>query len=154
MSCFFSNGLNFSCKQCSYCCRHEPGFVYLSKNDLTKLCTWFKLNAVDFCKKYCRWVYYYDGTEVLCLQEKENYDCIYWDKGCIIYEARPVQCKTYPFWSTILKDKETWDNEADFCPGINKGTLHSAEEILNCKNLSIVNRPLCRDDFEKLFGES
>lgn len=151
--CFFSDGLNFSCKQCSHCCRHEPGYVYLSKKDLTKFCSWFNLDIREFCNKFCRWVDYYDGNEVLCLQEKPNYDCIFWNQGCTAYEARPVQCRTYPFWSFLLTDEKTWNEEAKSCPGINQGTLHSKEEILQAESKYRENRPLSRKDYDKMLGE-
>lgn len=127
---FYKNGLKFSCQQCSCCCRHEPGFVYLSEKDLTKILMQFNIERESFIKEHCRWVPYYDGTEVLCLNEKENNDCCFWDNGCTIYQARPVQCRTYPFWDFILKNKNEWKECAKDCPGIDKGETHSYDEIL------------------------
>lgn len=126
---FVENGLHFECKQCSHCCRHEPGFVYLSENDLTKLCDWFTLDRARFIENYCRWVPYYDGNEVLCLQELANCDCIFWKNGCTAYGARPSQCRTYPFWDFIIRDAISWQKEASECPGINDGELHTWTEI-------------------------
>ncbi len=139
---FYTNGLNFSCKQCSGCCRHDPGYVYLSQSDLTNLCTKLNLSEQDFIKKYCRIVPYYDGTEVLCLQEKSNYDCIFWDNGCQVYTARPIQCSTYPFWTYLLESKERWNQEAESCPGINTGEKLNKSEICDRMNLYRNNQPL------------
>lgn len=139
---FIENGLNFSCQRCSCCCGKEPGFVYLSQTDLTNLCLWFKLSEGDFIKKYCRTIPYYDGTEVLCLKEKENYDCILWDNGCTAYKARPIQCSTYPFWSKILSSEFMWKEEESSCPGINKGKLWKKEEILEQLNKYKNNKPI------------
>ncbi len=139
---FYSDGLNFSCKQCSGCCRHDPGFVYLSQIDLENLCTSLKLSESDFIQNYCRVVPYYDGTEVLCLQEKSNYDCIFWNEGCEVYTARPIQCSTYPFWTFLLKSKATWDAESASCPGINSGKLLKKSEICDRMELYKNNRPL------------
>jgi Fe-S-cluster containining protein len=33
------------------------------------------------------------------------------DKLCQIYEARPSQCSTYPFWPTIMKSPTSWNRE-------------------------------------------
>ena len=88
---FYKNGLKFTCKRCSFCCGHSPGFVYLSKSDLERLCAYFKMTAPDFAQKYCRWANYYHGTTVLALQEQKNYDCILWENGCSLYEHRPSQ---------------------------------------------------------------
>ena len=126
---FYSQGLNFTCARCSHCCRHEPGYVYLSQIDLTNLCQCFNLEEQEFIDKYCRWVPYYDGSEVLCLREKENYDCILWDIHCQAYGGRPIQCSTYPFWTWILESEGTWIQESKDCPGINKGQHWSCEQI-------------------------
>ena len=146
---FYENGLRFECQQCSHCCCDEPGFVYLSRNDLDNLTSLMSIKEDVFIEKYCRFVPFYDGSEVLCLKEKENYDCIFQQKpegGCLVYKARPVQCSTYPFWSFILKSKETWDNEAAECPGINKGTVHKKEEIEESNFLYEKNIPLRKQD--------
>ena len=144
--CFYQNGLNFQCQRCSHCCKDEPGFVYLSKNDLQNLLACYNLTQEEFIKKYCRFVPYYDGSEVLCLQEKENYECILWENGCTAYKGRPIQCSTYPFWSYILKNESTWNEEAKECPGINKGNKVSFDEILKAKELYENNFPIRKSD--------
>jgi Fe-S-cluster containining protein len=141
---FYQNGLKFSCTRCQSCCGKTPGMVYLSERDLTSLCVWFKLEKDEFIHQYCRWVPYYGGKEALSLKEKKNYDCIFWDNGCTAYNARPIQCSTYPFWTWILKDKESWNNEESSCPGINKGELHSSDEINYQCALYKHNQPIVR----------
>lgn len=142
---FFKDGLKFECKRCSDCCRISPGFVYLSKNDLTNLCNWFKMDEDGFIKKYCRWVQYYGACEALCLLEKRNYDCVLWENGCTAYGARPVQCSTYPFWPWILKSRDAWNAEAKDCKGMNCGTLRSAREIEEQEFLYEHNKPITRE---------
>ncbi len=58
-------------------------------------------------------------------------DCIYLkDKRCSVYEGRPTQCRTWPFWPDVLNAR-TWKKEvATFCPGVGKGRFHTPEEIL------------------------
>jgi len=121
-------GLKFSCVQCHDCCRHDPGFVFLSKNDLDRLLKPLPIDAEDFIEKYCRWVKI-DHEERLSLLEKKNFDCIFWDQGCTVYETRPLQCRTYPFWKGPLESLDTWNWEQQFCPGIGKGRIYSPEEI-------------------------
>ena len=147
-NCFYENGLNFQCQRCSHCCKDEPGFVYLSKNDLQNLLACYNLTQEEFIKKYCRFVPYYDGSEVLCLLEKENYECILWDNGCTAYNARPIQCSTYPFWSYILKNQQTWNEEAKECPGINKGEKVSFTDIQKAKEMYESNFPLRKSDLK------
>ena len=142
---FFKNGLFFSCQRCSNCCRLEPGFVYLSQNDLTKLLDWFSLEKDAFIADYCRWTPYYDGSEVLALKEKKNYDCIFWNNGCTVYPVRPLQCTTFPFWDYIIHDANTWNECSKDCPGINKNTFHSPDEIAEKAFLTRRNIPIKRE---------
>ncbi|NLK45138.1 MAG: YkgJ family cysteine cluster protein [Treponema sp.] len=144
---FYINGLNFSCKKCSCCCRGEAGFVYLSRNDLANFLAELNMEENFFIEKYCRWVPYYDGNEVLCLKEKDNFDCIFWENGCVVYNARPLQCSSYPFWDFLLKDKKSWDNAAKTCPGMNNGEFHSYEEINKTVKAYRQNIPLKKSRF-------
>ena len=110
------------------------------------------MSVTDFVAKYCRWADYYYGTQVLSLQEKKNYDCILWDNGCSAYQARPIQCSTYPFWSWMIADKKTWDECAAECPGMNKGRVWPYEEIEKNKKAYIENEPLHREEAEALIA--
>ncbi len=151
--CFYKNGLNFECQRCSFCCGHSPGFVYLSKRDLFKLCEFFKMSVREFVEKYCRWADYYYGDKVLALLEKKNYDCILWENGCSAYSARPIQCSTYPFWSWMIQDEKTWNECAPDCPGMNKGKLWTYEEIEKNKRAYVGNIPLKKEEVLKLIED-
>lgn len=126
---FYRSGLRFECTRCSNCCRHQPGFVFLTEDDLTNMQNATGLSRPDVLANYCRNVDMGVAKRV-SLKEKENFDCIFWEEsGCLIYHYRPLQCRSYPFWSTILVSKETWDQEGRNCPGINHGKRHSLREI-------------------------
>jgi len=126
---FYDDGLQFECTRCSYCCRHEPGYVFLSENDLDAMVKDLKISEKEFVEKYC--------TKVdigffnrLSLIEKENHDWIFWsEKGCAVYKSRPLQCRSYPFWTQVVESKEAWVEESRSCPGIGKGKVHSKENI-------------------------
>ncbi|MBQ5400401.1 MAG: YkgJ family cysteine cluster protein [Treponema sp.] len=126
---FYDGGLKFSCRQCSFCCRGFPGVVLMDETDLERLAKWSDVTREQFIQMYCRWVESDDGFEYLSLREKRNMECIFWNNGCESYEARPVQCRTYPFWTKVLESRETWDEEGKSCPGINSGENHPQEEI-------------------------
>ena len=147
---FYDNGLNFECQRCSYCCGNGPGFVYLSKADLKKLCLFFKMGAMEFAEKYCRWADYYEGKKVLALLETKKYDCILWNNGCTAYEGRPIQCRTWPFWDWMVNDKSCWAACARTCPGMNRGPLHSMEEIQKASDKYKNNIPICFDDWKEI----
>ena len=126
---FYKDGLKFECQRCSACCRHEPGYVFLSKADLQDLSENLKISEKEFCDKYCRKVDI-SGFSRISLNEKENYDCVFWENGgCNVYKFRPLQCRTYPFWRPYLESEEDWNALASSCPGVNKGSIHPRDEI-------------------------
>jgi Fe-S-cluster containining protein len=126
---FYTLGLKFTCKKCSRCCRYEPGYVYLSETDLTKLLSQCNLDREAFIQQYCRWVPDWEGDKILALKETADYDCILWNQGCTVYDARPVQCVSYPFWTSLLKSADAWNAGALECPGINQGERRGFEHI-------------------------
>ena len=91
----------------------------------------------EFILAFCRWVPVGNGTEQLSLREKSNFDCIFWgggaglksEGGCSIYSERPLQCRAFPFWPSMLNSKESWKSAAKECPGIGQGDLHSFESV-------------------------
>ena len=47
------------------------------------------------------------------LTEKPNGDCVFLQssrgkRGCAIYSVRPLQCRTWPFWSSNIDTPEDW----------------------------------------------
>ena len=128
---FYDRGLRFSCTRCSACCRHDSGFVFLSEEDAGRLISALNMGKNEFTETFCRWVPSPDGTEQLSLKEKSNFDCIFWtsDGNCSVYETRPLQCRAFPFWPSVLSSEEDWEFTAESCPGIGQGSLVSADSI-------------------------
>lgn len=57
-------------------------------------------------------------------------------KQCSVYEARPTQCRTWPFWPENM-DAKTWDEDVvSYCPGVGKGKLYSQSEIKKLMDLT------------------
>ena len=79
-----------------------------------------------FIKDYARLI---NGR--ISLLEYDNGDCVMYDNGCKIHETRPRQCKTFPYWSSNLNNKTEGEEQKRTCPGIDKGKLHTPEEIEN-----------------------
>ncbi len=129
---FYKDGLRFECNNCSRCCRFKGGVVFLSQEDLENLSKWAGLTCRQFIEVYCRKVEDNNGRQFLVLKTLSNGDCVFWDKeiyGCQAYQSRPCQCRTYPFWTKILKSEESWQREKINCPGIGCGPLHTFDEI-------------------------
>ena len=134
----FEKGINFECQGSSNCCvsRGSYGYVYLSKKDLTRIAKYLNLTTDLFKKNYCE---YSDGY--LHLRELNiNGNCQFLKNNkCSIYAARPIQCRTWPFWKENMNAKK-WKKELiDFCPGIGKGRLISASIIQKNINRELKN---------------
>lgn len=75
------------------------------------------LSIEDFSQKYIRIVHgRYSLKELL-----PHYDCVFFkEKMCTIYEVRPTQCKTYPFWPDHLENEASWEAVKKECEGIDQ----------------------------------
>ena len=69
-------------------------------------------------------------------RRKHGFDCIFLDRNsipgkavCSLYEDRPLQCRTWPFWPKNLISPEAWDEAGEECPGINQGPVRGIAEI-------------------------
>jgi len=51
------------------------------------------------------------------IKNGDNYSCIFYHdrKGCTIYNTRPDQCRSFPFWDEFAHSPE---NAARECPGV------------------------------------
>jgi hypothetical protein len=103
--------------------------VFLSDKDVRRLTRHLGISREDLVSAYCRKVSFSTAKRV-SLKEKANLDCVFWENGgCAVYPARPLQCQSFPFWSSCLASPEEWKEFQDRCPGIGKGRLHSRNEI-------------------------
>lgn len=128
---WYRDGLAFECVQCNGCCGGFPGYVWLTRADAFRLAEALKLEPQAFYDEYC---FREDGR--FSLKEDEDYNCILLrdDGGCSQYEARPHQCREFPFWSDNLRSRAAWNRAAKDCPGMNNGKLHSAERIAEIRS--------------------
>ena len=125
---WFKKGLAFSCTKCGKCCSGFPGAVWLNDVDIENLSNHFEVSKEEFLKKYTIKI---DGK--ISLREKVNYDCVFFKgKTCSVYQARPKQCRTYPFWPSITQSPSSWEKEKAYCEGIEHpdASLISEQDIL------------------------
>jgi Fe-S-cluster containining protein len=124
---WYADGLAFACTRCGNCCTGAPGSVKVSEAECAELATLVGLDLADFCERFTRLLE--DGT--VSLTERANGDCVFWSArdGCLVYAARPRQCRTWPFWRRNLASREAWAAAASGCPGIDRGARHSLSEI-------------------------
>lgn len=125
---WWQKGIRFECQGSGKCCTShgEYGFVFLTLEDRKRFAKFFKISSSAFTKKYCEKT---DDTWHL-KEDPKNPDCMFLkNKRCSTYEARPDQCRTWPFWPEVMKAKSWSKDVASFCPGVGKGRLVSGKEI-------------------------
>lgn len=124
---WYRDGLRFECTQCGDCCTGEPGYVWVDPPEIEALARRMQMEVGAFERKFVRTV----GTRK-SLVEYPDGDCIFLDpetRGCTVYEQRPVQCRTWPFWDSTLENQRAWKETCEVCPGSGQGKLYSFEEI-------------------------
>ncbi len=126
---WFKDGLRFQCSQCGDCCTGAPGYVWVNQEEIAALANQIGVALDEFERKYVRRV----GIRK-SLVEFPNGDCVFFDgekRKCTVYEARPRQCRTWPFWHSNLKSPEDWQQTCEVCPGSGQGPLVPLERILH-----------------------
>ncbi len=127
---WYKDGLQFNCTQCGDCCTGSPGYVWVNKDEIKALTeATGEASTEDFERKYVTKV---GRRKTLKELPQANFDCVFLDpetRGCMVYQARPQQCRTWPFWGSNLTNKKAWEEAAEACPGCNQGQLYSIDEI-------------------------
>jgi Fe-S-cluster containining protein len=143
---WYEHGLKFTCTQCGNCCTGGPGFVWISDVEIERLAEHLQMTTAEVTKKYCRKV-----AGRLSLKERRtkegNYDCVFLKeqpadagsggpspsrrKTCSVYSVRPLQCRTWPFWSGNLASPKAWNHAAKRCHGMGRGHRHFAREQID-----------------------
>ena len=125
---WFADGLAFTCTRCGACCTGAPGYVWVNEEEIARLAEFRGESLEQFCKRYVRRV-----RDHYSLIEKPGGDCIFWSRevGCTVYDARPVQCRTWPFWAENFETPQAWEGVKRGCPGAGQGRVYTVEEILD-----------------------
>ncbi len=120
----------FECQETckGQCCK--PGwtgsnFIFLTEDDTTKI----ELHT-GFDRKQFSKIGEFDWTRFSKKKIETRYmsNCQFLKDGrCGIYEARPVQCRTFPYWPENLNAKK-WSELKKECPGIDMGPIKQDDE--------------------------
>lgn len=124
---WYKDGLRFKCTGCGDCCTGGPGYVWVNRADIAQLAQAVNMNQGEFEDRFVR-----DIGVRKSLKEYPNGDCVFFNnktRKCSVYEARPRQCRTWPFWDSNIRTPEAWADTCQVCPGSGKGRLYQLEHI-------------------------
>lgn len=123
---FYRDGIRFECHRSGQCCRKRGDYeyVYLKLKDRRRLAKKFCLSTLSFTKRFA------EKTDGYFHLKQLTGDCPFLKGGrCSVYEARPTQCRTWPFWPENMSASAWKKHVVPLCPGAGKGKLYTAVEI-------------------------
>ena len=123
-------GRRFSCTQCGNCCVKD-GLVYVHPSEVETMAKHLDISVGSFWAKFK--VRYDSSSEQPVLEAKDGLGCplLSETRRCRVHEVKPMQCRSFPFWSDLLEDETAWDYAKQDCPGMDasEGRLYSTAEI-------------------------
>ncbi len=109
--------------------------------EIVQLAARFGLSVADFLDRHARKLgsrWSLNEVAVGMGGGRRGFDCIFLDRErvpgkavCSVYEDRPTQCRTWPFWPEVLESEREWEatKRVTPCPGMGSGALHSLMQI-------------------------
>ena len=102
---WYQGGLAFECRACGRCCSGpDEGYVWLTSEEIATISAHLGMTEKAFKARYC----YRVGPRYSLIEQEPSKDCVFLEprngagKGCRIYQVRPMQCRTWPFWPNNL----------------------------------------------------
>lgn len=137
---WYRDGLRFECTMCGNCCTGPEGVVWFTAAEGRAMAEALGIAEADFYRDYARRL---DNRWTLVERVVERggralHDCVFLDHDlvpgkavCRVYQARPGQCRTWPFWPENLTSRRAWESAKRRapCPGMDTGRLYSVDEI-------------------------
>lgn len=98
------------------CCIGESGYIWVNEDEISIFVKFLNIKREEFVLKYLQKI---NSRHTLKeVKYKNGYACIFFNEkimGCGVYEIRPNQCRTFPFWDYFKNHKKELENE---CIGI------------------------------------
>ena len=105
--------------------------MWVTRDDVEAIAAHMRISPQEMMDKYVRKV----GRRMSLREVKKTKDCVFLEttldgqRQCSIYRHRPTQCLTWPFWQSNIHRQDDWLLAGTRCVGVNRGKLHTLEEI-------------------------
>ena len=118
------SGFDFSfdeskCASCGgKCCVGKSGYIWIDEQEIANLSEFF-----GFSKEKFKEIFLFKVGTKFSIKEKpyENgFACVFFDeknKNCGVYEFRPSQCRSFPFWEHF---KDNFDELEQECIAVKR----------------------------------
>ncbi len=105
--------IDFKCTACGQCCR-QGGYVFIDAGEARSIAELLGITKEEFLRLYSE---RFQGS--LRLKGDYNKPCIFLENtSCTVYDKRPSQCRTFPFWGENFKYSGRLREIKSFCRGI------------------------------------
>lgn len=91
--------------------------MWVEEDDIEQMSTAKQMTSAAFVERFV-----YAKNSKLSLREDPNGACSLLDGSnrCSIYECRPQQCRTFPYWPQLANEGPALDMASAYCPGIQR----------------------------------
>lgn len=127
-------GLRFGCTLCGNCCTGPEGYVLVTDEETAALAGRLGVGVDEFVLRYTHATA--RGRSLTERPSAAGMDCVFLDREavpgkavCGVYQDRPAQCRTWPFWKSNVGSRRAWERGKQVCPGMDTGTRYSVQQI-------------------------
>lgn len=128
--------LRFSCTMCGNCCSGPEGYVLVSDDEAQRLAIRVGLSLEVFLSTRTHATSKGRSLNERPSPDAKGFDCVFLDREkipgkavCGVYEDRPAQCRTWPFWPSVVRSRQSWEQAKTICPGIDQGKSYDLVQI-------------------------
>jgi len=129
--------MRFECQEscAGRCCKLSWGgdrsYIFLTKSDMIRLGFFLGAKSPTEFASFGRFTstrFTRGETSQWFLKTNEK-GCVFLKDGkCGVYQARPLQCRSFPFWPENMA-ADRWSKLKEICPGIDEGEVREGKDI-------------------------